>query len=291
MFTGELRCKAISGGYGGKWGANAGGKGGAGGNYGGYGGGYGSAYAKGYGGGGGYSSSSSDSFRFAVLIAQLYVDVRVKSLPSSVVNVLSRNRPVSLRLPKFKDTRKTKNVPYIHGWTDEAEPRSPIADLFSKLVPQAAILKRKGAFHFPPLPPYPEMPLPANSFDLKIAINDEEASTVQSFSFFKNVDWSRPELSDYGCESRTLECVRTWTIQTLAATVQYRFGSDTLRPQPPRNIEYSEEFDGIIKDNPNRLIIADFTADWCGPSVAVAPIFRFLSLNTPTATFLRVSGR
>lgn len=121
----------------------------------GYGGGYGGG--EGYGGYGGYGKSSSmsanDAHRFAVLCTQLLADRQAKSLPASVLNVLCRNRQVALRMPKFKDTRKTSTV-FFRGWVDETEPRSPLADLFVKLVPLMRNMKKKMAFHFPPPPPH-----------------------------------------------------------------------------------------------------------------------------------------
>ena len=93
LLSGDLKCKIL---------------GTSGGLYGGYGGGYG-----GYGNMdidsfslGKSEGSVNDSHRFAVLLAQFYVDKQTKSLPASIVNVLCRNRQVSLRMPKFKDTRK-----------------------------------------------------------------------------------------------------------------------------------------------------------------------------------------
>ncbi|MHA1273848.1 MAG: thioredoxin [Promethearchaeota archaeon] len=42
------------------------------------------------------------------------------------------------------------------------------------------------------------------------------------------------------------------------------------------NITSAEEFDKIINDYPNRLIIIDFWATWCGPCRVFAPIFEKL---------------
>ena len=61
------------------------------------------------------SEGTSDSHRFATLCAQLYTDRRSKSLLSSVINVLSRNKPLCLRLPKFRDTRKVRGTPIFNG--------------------------------------------------------------------------------------------------------------------------------------------------------------------------------
>lgn len=160
-----------------------------------------------YGGGSSGKSggtSSNDSHRFALLLTQLYTDKHTKSLPASVINVLGklsqfyfwvkfflsevisflflfsgRNRQVSLRMPKFKDVRKAQQTPFFNGWVDDQEPRSPLAELFSKLVPMMTVMKRKGAFHFPPPPPHLELPSPpASGVLLPAALPD----------------WVRPEL-------------------------------------------------------------------------------------------------
>lgn len=82
-------------------------------------------------------------------------------------------------MPKFKDTRKTQQVPFFNGWIDENEPRSPLADLFNKLVPLMSVMKKKGAFHFPPPPPHLELPPSPPSGILKITTK---------------MNWYRPEL-------------------------------------------------------------------------------------------------
>jgi hypothetical protein len=47
-------------------------------------------------------------------------------------------------MPKFKDNRKSQQAPFFNGWVDENEPRSPLAELFSKLTPVMSVMKRKG---------------------------------------------------------------------------------------------------------------------------------------------------
>lgn len=267
LLSGESRSKVISAGYGGSS-YNVGG------NYMSYGGksGY-SAYAKKGG------SSSSDSHRFALLLSQLLVDRHTKSLPASVVNVLGRNRQVSLRMPRFKDCRKATGTPYFNGWIDETEPRSPIAELFQKLVPLMKSMKRKAAFHFPPPPPHVELAAPKTEYVLP---SPEEAVGT------KYVEWERPELSDYGCERRSLTAVPVAAVASLASSVHYRLGKDTLRPNPPRSVADSNDFRKVIELNPDRLYVVDFYATWCGPCKALAPVFRQLALRTPTVVFLKV---
>ncbi len=41
-------------------------------------------------------------------------------------------------------------------------------------------------------------------------------------------------------------------------------------------IHSTEEFDNLLKEFPNRVIVIDFWAVWCGPCVMFAPIFEKL---------------
>ncbi|KAJ1401818.1 hypothetical protein B484DRAFT_235649, partial [Ochromonadaceae sp. CCMP2298] len=248
LFTGDCRVKVAGGGY-------EGGK---------------SAFAGPYKYKSG--SSSNDSHRFALLLTQLFVDKHSKSLPASVLNVLGRNRQVSLRMPKFKDSRKAQQTPFLNGWVDDTEPRSPLAELFSKLVPQMDSMKRKGAFHFPPPPPHLELPSPP---------------TVGILQPASLPNWERPELSDYGCEERTLSPIGMGEVAQLIANVRYRLG-ETLTPRAPIHIEDSAHFDAIISAAPTRLYIVAFHAAWCEPCRSLTPVYRLLSLQTPTAGEKRI---
>eukprot|EP01038_Epipyxis_sp_PR26KG_P004031 gene4031-5768_t len=268
LLSGESKLR-VTGGYG-DWGGS-------------------SNYKKGYSGVYSYggksssgSSSSNDAHRFALLLTQLFTDRHTKSLPASVINVLGRNRQVSLRMPKFKDSRKAMHVPYFNGWVDEVEPRSPLAELFAKIVPVMTVMKRKGAFHFPPPPPHLELPAPPTS----VSVGEDSVQSLKSLR--STIDWDRPELSDYGCESRVLEPIEPTVVKDLVSLVQFRFSADALKPMPPLHIEDTTHFENIIKKNPRQLYIIDFFASWCGPCKALAPLFRLLAQKTPVATFLKV---
>lgn len=224
--------------------------------------------------------SSNDSHRFAVLLTQLYADKQHKSLPASVVTVLCRNRQISLRMPKFKDTRKVSTTSYFQGWCDEVEPRSPTSELFSKIVPLMTMIKKKGGFHFPPLPPHPELPQPPSS----TIISTSSSSHFEG----KYEEWERPELSDYACESRSFSALDSEKIDGLLKLVGHKLGAGMLRPQPPLHIEDTSHFEKVVTENSGRIIIADFHATWCGPCKTLTPVFRRLSLMTPTALFLKI---
>jgi hypothetical protein len=77
LLQGHIKVKVVSSGYGGF------------GSYGSYGGAYGGAYGE-----SGQGSSSNDSYRYGLLMAQLYKDVRIKSVWGSVINLLCHNRQV-----------------------------------------------------------------------------------------------------------------------------------------------------------------------------------------------------
>ena len=97
----------------------------------------------GFSGYGGRDAGKNDGHRFALLATQLFSDRNKRSLMGSAVNVLARNRHVCVRMPKLKDTRKSRHSNIFNGWVDEAEPKSPLADLFARLVPALQRLKRQ----------------------------------------------------------------------------------------------------------------------------------------------------
>jgi hypothetical protein len=144
-------------------------------------------------------------------------------------------------MPKFKDTRKNNRVPFFNGWTDELEPKSPIADLFGKLVPLMSTMKKKGAFHFPPNPPHQELPTPPTSVVITRELDGQSRGAINGCNInYTNdtintclttnngVDWERPELRNYGCEMRTLVTVNSSLIRKLASGCHYKLPEDEL---------------------------------------------------------------
>lgn len=55
-----------------------------------------------------------------------------------------------------------------------------------------------------------------------------------------------------------------------------------------RVINDEAHFQSEIAAAANKLVIADFTASWCGPCQRIAPIFQQLSTKYPRAVFLKV---
>lgn len=233
-----------------------------------------------YGGKKAFGSSSNDSHRFGLLLTQLYADKHTKSLPASIINVLGRNRQVSLRMPKFKDTRKAANSPFFNGWADEMEPRSPLAELFSRVVPLMTTLKRKGAFHFPPPPPHEELPPPPSTVNLS-ALGDLLRGS-------QHIEKERPELSDYSCDKRIIAPLNSLVVAKLASSVNFRLGKDIMKPELPTHIEDLEHFKTIFELNPARLLVVNFGANYCHFCATLAPVFRRLSLDYPVALFLKI---
>jgi len=82
----------------------------------------------------------------------------------------------------------------------------------------------------------------------------------------------------------------TKDVMELIKTVKYRLMKDQLQCMPPIIIEDSAHFDKIINNAPEKLYIIDFTATWCSPCQLLTPVFRMLSLQTPTAIFLKVDS-
>lgn len=219
-------------------------------------------------------SAGNDSHRFAVLMAQMYSDKNTKGLPASVINVLCRNRQVALRMPKFNDNRKETSSTIFNGWVDEVEPNSPIADLFAKLAVTMSALKAKGAFHFPPPPPHPELPAPPTSY--------------QADKNSLNVFWKCAALSDYGNAHCSLSEVSESAIRDVLGRLKYRLTSDTLRPTLPVNISDSLQYERFFSSNTKRLVAVFFYTSYGEKCKVFSPVFRYLSLSLPVLLYVKV---
>ncbi|CAL8090610.1 unnamed protein product [Calicophoron daubneyi] len=55
-----------------------------------------------------------------------------------------------------------------------------------------------------------------------------------------------------------------------------------------KQVKTLNELDQVLNQNPNKLVIIDFFATWCGPCKVIAPNFEKLSEEFPDVTFLKV---
>jgi thiol-disulfide isomerase/thioredoxin len=262
----------------------------------------------GYGGFAGYGGRSdfgkNDGHRFAVLAAQLFSDKHKRSLLASCVHVLARNRHVCVRMPKLRDTRKSRQSPLFNGWCDEAEPQSPLADLFAKLVPAMQRLKRqRGALRYPPKPPHPELPalpleaptalgaaLPKPAHHLDTSGGSNASGNGSGSSSSGSLEAVRAQLSDTSCSARTVRPLGGDEILALAAEVRFPLGGERGSRPPPMVLEDEAALELVARAcaEAGQLLVVAFSADWCGACQQLAPVFRALARRLPVATFAKV---
>ncbi|XP_066298276.1 thioredoxin-like [Branchiostoma lanceolatum] len=53
-------------------------------------------------------------------------------------------------------------------------------------------------------------------------------------------------------------------------------------------IETKAEFDALVADNKDKLIVVDFTASWCGPCKMIGPVFEKLAEEHSDVIFVKV---
>ena len=58
----------------------------------------------------------------------------------------------------------------------------------------------------------------------------------------------------------------------------------------PRQVPTKGEFDKVLSEaaGKGQTVIVDFTATWCGPCKAIAPLFEQLSQQNPHVVFIKV---
>ncbi|VDL85183.1 unnamed protein product [Nippostrongylus brasiliensis] len=61
-----------------------------------------------------------------------------------------------------------------------------------------------------------------------------------------------------------------------------------LRSQPFISEHFQDEFDAILKENANSLIVIDFYATWCGPCKIMGPKFVKMSSEFTSVVFIKI---
>jgi thiol-disulfide isomerase/thioredoxin len=215
----------------------------------------------------------NDSHRFALLAAQLYSDSSKHSLLSSSINVLGRNRHLCVRMPKLVDTRATKNSPIFNGWIDEAESKSPLADLFSRLVPYMQKLRReRNQIRFPPPPDKIEklLEIPAAPTTCKPVILKRPSAI----------------LSNTACSNITASAISENEIARLADKLRVNLGVKEGTGQPPADIIDLEDFENLMKlasgtafGGKPQLVVLKFGSPSCPYCEQIDPFFYSLSMK------------
>jgi len=57
----------------------------------------------------------------------------------------------------------------------------------------------------------------------------------------------------------------------------------------PEIIPTKKEFDEIINDKENNVVVVDFFAEWCGPCKMIAPFYEQLAKDHPKIKFIKVN--
>lgn len=134
------------------------------------------------------------------------------------------------------------------------EPRSPLADLFAKIVPIMQDLKRKrnSPLIFPPKPPHPELPPPSPT------------CLVVSAEHIVN-QLKRPEHTDLANAKRSLTSVSASEVIELATSIRYKQEDATLRGELPVEVEDENHLQQMIAEATaagTTLYLLFFHAQW-----------------------------
>ena len=55
-----------------------------------------------------------------------------------------------------------------------------------------------------------------------------------------------------------------------------------------KELETKDEFDEIIAENKDKLVVIDFYAAWCGPCKMIGPKFEKMEADYPNAVFVKI---
>lgn len=237
--------------------------------------------------------STNDSHRLGLLLTQLLVDAKTKSVFASVLNVMGRNNRVSVRFPEFKDTRKNRERNVFNAWTDDKEPRSALGELFNKLIPLMQGMKksRHRSFIFPPKS-LSEMPAPPST--LKVARSINRAAQDSDSIDTGACSGLSVDLSDLDCNSRVIRPTAPQDIQKVVAATKHtqwctHAGSHSKQAERlPLTLNDELDLEDLLKNNQESLFVFIFHATWCGISRGLHPLLCKLALSSKTARFVRI---
>lgn len=54
------------------------------------------------------------------------------------------------------------------------------------------------------------------------------------------------------------------------------------------NLSNTNQYNNLVSNNPNNLIVIDFSAKWCGPCKRIAPLYNQISQNMKNVVFCKV---
>lgn len=179
-----------------------------------------------------------------------------------------------------------RQSPIFNGWMDENEPRSNIAELFTKLVPALQQLKQqRGALRSPPQPPYAEMepkPTAINFVRHSVLRGSNIGPQVSTYDTSRSVEMKQrlhASLQDTGKTMSEICPISNREVTDLAKCVQFKFGNSTKTL--PINIDELVGFEAVAEAAmvDNKPLVLFFTAEWCGACKTIKPLVRQFSMR------------